>query len=334
VCASVVTAALVVARHSSRRILSPTSAMQADPLPAETILRYVYPGVTPKNGRVVVVEGDAACSVLRGGAIVALLAQDGVDMERWGVRYYNKTHEGWMKLRDEETFEFSEDRRTLELMLEPAPEPHDENEDEDDQRRRVSLQTESTPRDGYFGVGIVGGKNENNHGTLWRSAWQLGAAFTFTVGCRYQKTSADTTKTWTSLPAYDYEDFNAFAKHSPYTARWVAVEMGGTPLSEFEHPDRAVYILGSEDNGLPSSILRACTHHVSLPVSTEPNRTNSFNVAVAGALVLFDRFEKRSKKKKKMTLEEGDCLPGGRVGVDSAKPTQVIASHKKSINAT
>ena len=43
------------------------------------------------------------------------------------------------------------------------------------------LDLASSERDGYFGIGILGGKNEANQGTLWRSAWQLGAAFTFTV---------------------------------------------------------------------------------------------------------------------------------------------------------
>jgi tRNA G18 (ribose-2'-O)-methylase SpoU len=44
----------------------------------------------------------------------------------------------------------------------------------------------------------------------------------------------------------------------------VAVEMGGTPLDEFEHPLDAVYLLGSEDGGLPTSVLRACHERVSL----------------------------------------------------------------------
>ena len=140
-------------------------------------------------------------------------------------------------------------------------------------------------RDGFFGIGIVGGKNETNQGTLWRSAWQLGAAFTFTVGARFEKTSADTTKTWTSLPAYAYEDWATFAESQPHAAAWVAVEMGGTPLEEFEHPDRAVYVLGSEDNGLPSSVLRACAHHVSLPIaSADAPRVQRRRLRESGAL--------------------------------------------------
>jgi hypothetical protein len=69
---------------------------------------------------------------------------------------------------------------------------------------------------------------------------------------------------------------------------WVGIEMGGVPLDTFVHPRRAVYILGSEDNGLSSMLRGACKHVVELPSV----RTASFNVAVAGSLVMFDRLSK------------------------------------------
>ena len=40
---------------------------------------------------------------------------------------------------------------------------------------------------GFFGIGIVAGKTAGNIGTLWRSAYQLGASFTFTIGARHAK---------------------------------------------------------------------------------------------------------------------------------------------------
>ena len=48
----------------------------------------------------------------------------------------------------------------------------------------------------------------------------------------------------------------------PHGAQLVAVEMGGTPLADFEHPPRAVYVLGAEDAGIPGLLLKACQHHV------------------------------------------------------------------------
>ena len=50
--------------------------------------------------------------------------------------------------------------------------------------------------------------------------------------------------------------------------------MGGVPLASFEHPERAIYLLGAEDHGLPPAIVRQCSHVVSL----EAARTPSYNV--------------------------------------------------------
>ena len=99
-------------------------------------------------------------------------------------------------------------------------------------------------------AGVVGIKTEANLGTLWRSAWQLGAAYIFTVGARFEKQGSDTYQTWTRVPCFEHRDWAGFCSASPYSAPWVAVEMGGVPLEEFEHPDRAVYLLGSEDTRL------------------------------------------------------------------------------------
>ena len=45
---------------------------------------------------------------------------------------------------------------------------------------------------GYFGVGVVKPKHEENVGTLWRSAWQMGADFIFTVSARFKYEASDT----------------------------------------------------------------------------------------------------------------------------------------------
>lgn len=48
---------------------------------------------------------------------------------------------------------------------------------------------------GYFEIGIFHSKTEQNIGTLWRSAYQLGASGIFTIGKRYKEMSSDTYKT-------------------------------------------------------------------------------------------------------------------------------------------
>jgi tRNA G18 (ribose-2'-O)-methylase SpoU len=145
---------------------------------------------------------------------------------------------------------------------------------------------------GYFEIGIVNGKTPQNLGTLWRSAYQLGAAGVFTIGQRYVRQSSDVFSTPAKLPLRHYDTFDDFV--IPHGAPVVAIEMGGKPLPEFRHPESAVYVLGAEDNGLPPKILARAHHVVSLP-SIRDGKFNSFNVAVAGALVMYDRMSKQLK---------------------------------------
>lgn len=139
---------------------------------------------------------------------------------------------------------------------------------------------------GYFGIGIVNAKTESNVGTLWRSAFQFGAAFIFTVGRRYRKQASDTTQTPRHIPLLEFQDAVDF--RVPADCQLIAVELGGKPLDGFVHPERAVYLLGAEDHGLPKWALDRCVYHLSIPTV----RPESLNVAVAGAIIMQDRCRK------------------------------------------
>jgi tRNA G18 (ribose-2'-O)-methylase SpoU len=92
------------------------------------------------------------------------------------------------------------------------------------------------------------------------------------------------------------KSFEKFCESSPRGAVWVAIEMGSgsVPLQDFVHPPRAVYFLGSEDNGLNRPIVEACHCHVSLPKWV--GRSASYNVAAAGTVVMYDRLAKRLRE--------------------------------------
>ncbi len=141
---------------------------------------------------------------------------------------------------------------------------------------------------GYFGVGVYHAKHEVNIGTLWRSAYQMGAAFVFTIGKRYERQAADTTKAWRHLPMMHYQDYDDFLAHLPLACPVVGIEMGGRSLSGFTHFERCAYLLGAEDHGLPADVLSRC-HYI---VSLDAVRTPSYNVAVAGSIVMYDRMSK------------------------------------------
>lgn len=145
---------------------------------------------------------------------------------------------------------------------------------------------------GYYGIGVYHPKHEINIGGLWRTAGIYDAAFLFTIGRRYKPQASDTLKTFRHMPLYHYLTFEEMYDHLPHVARLVCVELtpNATPLPEFEHPEQAVYLLGAEDHGIPTSILDD-----KIVVSIPYSHPSSLNVATAGAIVLYDRYIKRVK---------------------------------------
>jgi len=138
---------------------------------------------------------------------------------------------------------------------------------------------------GYFEVGVYHVKSECNIGTLWRTAYQLGAAGIFTIGKRYRQQVSDTLKVMRNIPLRHYADWDEFSAARPIGTLLIGVEMGGVALSGFEHPRQAIYLLGAEDHGIPGEILARCNAVVSLEAMVQP----SYNVAVAGSIVLYHR---------------------------------------------
>lgn len=137
----------------------------------------------------------------------------------------------------------------------------------------------------YFEIGIYQPRSEVNVGTLWRSAQQLGAAGIFTIGRAYRRQASDPFHAEGSLPLRCYASFDDFLAARPQGAQLVGIEMGGVPLAQFEHPAQCIYLLGSEDNGLPRHVLEKCNALVAL----EAVRQASYNVAVSGSIVLYHR---------------------------------------------
>lgn len=138
---------------------------------------------------------------------------------------------------------------------------------------------------GYFEIGIYNVKSSVNVGTLWRSAYQLGASGIFTIGKRYRKEASDTCKAAMHLPMRHYTCFEEFMTGRPVGAALIGIETGGMELHRFSHPMRAVYLLGAEDHGIPDTIINKCNKIVSL----EALRTESYNVSVAGSIVMYHR---------------------------------------------
>lgn len=138
----------------------------------------------------------------------------------------------------------------------------------------------------YFEIGIHAPIHNENIGSLWRSAYQLGAAGIFVIGKWRRSQSSDTANTRLEIPFRNYTTWDDFLKHRPIGAKLIGIEMGGTPLAFFHHPEQAIYILGSEANGLPQYIQDQCDQVIQI----ESIRDASYNVAVSGSIVLYHRY--------------------------------------------
>jgi tRNA G18 (ribose-2'-O)-methylase SpoU len=144
----------------------------------------------------------------------------------------------------------------------------------------------------FFGIGVYQPKTEHNIGTLWRSAYVLGAKFIFIIDGKYTHQASDTMKAWSKIPFYKYDDFDHFYRSLPYSTQVVGIEISeySTAIAKFAHPYRAAYLLGAENNGMPEKVLTRCHHVIQLPGSA------SLNVGVCGSIVIYDRLLKNELK--------------------------------------
>jgi len=138
---------------------------------------------------------------------------------------------------------------------------------------------------GYFAIGAERISKALNLGNIMRSAHGFGASFTFTVGASYQamEARADTSKGQWHLPHYNWNSVSEM--QLPQGCQLVGVELldEAVDLPSFHHPRQAAYVLGSEREGLSAEMLQHCDHVIRIPMRF------SVNLAVAGAIVMYDR---------------------------------------------
>ena len=146
---------------------------------------------------------------------------------------------------------------------------------------------------GYFGIGIYHTKTAANVGTLWRSAYILGADFIFTIGKRFPKQASDTVKAFKHIPMHEYKDMEDFMAHIPYDCQPICIEQSekSKQLKDWVHPERAAYILGAEDYGIPEDLMKN-----KQVIEIENVRPYCMNVAVAGTIIMYDRLAKGKSK--------------------------------------
>ncbi len=138
---------------------------------------------------------------------------------------------------------------------------------------------------GYFAIGAEKISKPMNVGNLVRSSHAFGASFFFTVGAQYRASEArsDTSKAPDHMPIYNWASIEDMVL--PQGCALVGIELtdDAIELPSFGHPLRAAYVLGPERGSLSPAMLARCRYVIKIPTAF------CINVAMAGAIVMYDR---------------------------------------------
>jgi tRNA G18 (ribose-2'-O)-methylase SpoU len=155
---------------------------------------------------------------------------------------------------------------------------------------------------GYFGIGAEGVSKSANVGALLRTAHAFSASFCFTLGAGFDSRaarSADTSDTALHVPLYRYREGEVIPLPQGCVLVGIEITEDAAELPSFRHPLNAAYVLGPERASLSAATLAQCRHVVRIPTRF------SLNLAVAGALVLYDRLLQHGR------FAERPAAPGG-----------------------
>lgn len=165
---------------------------------------------------------------------------------------------------------------------------------------------------GYFAIGAERSSKALNLGNLLRSAHAFGASFTFTIGAQYQalEARADTSKGHWHLPHYNWGTPDEMIL--PKGCKLVGIELldEAVALPSFRHPLQAAYVLGPERGSLSDALLARCDFTVKIPTSF------CVNVAMAGAIVMYDRVKSLAPFAERPISEGGPSATTGQVRSD------------------
>lgn len=141
---------------------------------------------------------------------------------------------------------------------------------------------------GYAAVGLIQPKSSINVGSALRAAHCLHASLVLTVGRRYGAACTDTMKAHRHMPFQRFSSMETFWEAVPYDCVPVAVELvpDAISLTDYVHPQRALYLFGPEDGSIPDRIIERCRDVVQIPT------LGCLNLAATVNVVLYDRLLK------------------------------------------
>ena len=136
--------------------------------------------------------------------------------------------------------------------------------------------------DAPVGLALWRVSDPGNLGTLLRAADALGPAFVLlSTGCADPTGPKAVRASAGSIFRVPLGGFEAGVGFS----RVALVPRDGEPLAEIELPERVLFVLGAEREGLPEAVLAGADLFATIPLS---GPAESLNVATAGAIALYE----------------------------------------------
>lgn len=140
---------------------------------------------------------------------------------------------------------------------------------------------------GHAGIAMLHPSHPENVGGVVRAAGCFDADYVATVGHSYNH-QASAVGHENHIPIWHFPKFKDLLVSLPYDTELVAVDYNddATQLSEFDHSERALYVLGEEGPGFEQhpDVLDRADRTVYM------DSEYCMNVAVAGNMVLRDRY--------------------------------------------
>jgi len=137
-------------------------------------------------------------------------------------------------------------------------------------------------------IGLCNPKSPSNVGAVMRAAGCYGVDAVHYSGERFARSAKYHTDTKNITGKIPLTHNGNLATEQPEGMCIVCVELaeGATPLPEFTHPDKALYIFGPEDGSIPQDILNYAHHVVYVPT------IGCMNLAATVNVLLYDRLSK------------------------------------------
>ncbi|GAB2647288.1 RNA methyltransferase [Vibrio panuliri] len=137
-------------------------------------------------------------------------------------------------------------------------------------------------------IGLINPKSPENVGAVMRAVGCYQANEVLYTGTRYDRAAKFSTDTKSVSQHTPLKGVSSILNSVPEDVSIVCVELalGATPLPQFEHPKRAVYIFGPEDGSIPQEIADKADHVVYVPT------VGCMNLAASVNVLLYDRLAK------------------------------------------